>query len=178
MISPAQVYAKEAAKNLVTQFINEFQKIHQQEEQLINSIQEINQVILKDRQSFLDAFGQQNDLNQSIITNVKELVDLVRDNNQKHQDNLQQASMGITNELRNAANSLEEKVISLEKSSSKIAQLNQLQAHLEKIVEVLNSVDQMQDNLSGIKDKISLLEPTLQDLSKPKVIRLVEQIEQ
>ena len=85
LIYPAEIYAKEAAKNLVTEFINEFQKIHQQENELINSFQEINQAILKDRQSFLATFGQQNDLNQSIITNVKELVDLVRDNNQKYQ---------------------------------------------------------------------------------------------
>ena len=54
--------------------------------------------------------------------------------------------MAITKELNNAANSLEEKVISLEKSTSKIAELNQLQSHLEKIVEVLHTVGEMQDN--------------------------------
>ncbi len=48
LISPAQIYAKEAATNLVKEFIHEFQKVHQQEEELINSIKEINEVILKD----------------------------------------------------------------------------------------------------------------------------------
>ncbi len=177
LIAPAEVYAKEAAKNLVAEFISEFSKIHQQEEELINNMKEINQVILKDRDSFVATFGQQHDFNQSIILNVKELVDLVKDNNQENQENFTQASTAITTQLAKAASSLEEKVISLEKSSSQIAQLNQLTSHLEKIVTVLNSVDKMQDNLSGIKEKIALLEPTLKDLSKPRVVRLVEQIE-
>ena len=177
LISPAQIYAQEAAKNLVKQFIEEFQTIHQQEEELVKSIQEINQAIKEDRQNFMDTFGQQNDFNRSIIENIRELMELVKDNNQDSQDNLKEASLQITSELQKVSQSLEAKVISLEKSTEKLAELNQLQSSLNKIVEVLNTAEKMQDNLANIQDKITLLEPTLKDLSKPRVVRLVEQIE-
>jgi len=178
LINPAEIYAKEAAKNLVEEIIKQFKEINHQELELINSIKDINQVILKDRDNFLQTFGQQNDLNQSIINNIKELVDLVRENNEVNSNSLNEKTQVISNELNKAALSLEEKVISLEKSSAKIAELNQLQSSLEKVVAVLNNVGEMQKTLVNVQDKITLLQPTLQDLSKPRVIRLVEQIEQ
>lgn len=177
LINPAEIYAKEAAKNLVTEFITQFNEINVKETELINSLKEINQVILKDRDNFLQTFGQQNDLNHSIIINIKELVDLVKQNNEDNSDSLHEKTQIISHELSKAALSLEDKVISLEKSSAKISELHQLQSSLEKVVEVLNNVGEMQKTLSNIQDKIELLQPTLQDLSKPRIIRLVEQIE-
>lgn len=53
LISPAQIYAQEAAKNLVTEFVNQFQKIYEQEQQLLNTIKEVNAVILEDRNKFI-----------------------------------------------------------------------------------------------------------------------------
>lgn len=178
LINPAEIYAKEAAKNLLEQFIHQFHEISAKEIELINSLKQINKTILEDRDNFLQTFGQQNDLNHSIIINIKELVDLVKQNNEDNSHSLNEKTQVISSELSKAALSLEEKVISLEKSSAKIAELNQLQSSLEKVVEVLNNVGEMQKTLSNIQDKIELLQPTLQDLSKPRIIRLVEQIEQ
>ncbi|WP_017293866.1 MotA/TolQ/ExbB proton channel family protein [Geminocystis herdmanii] len=178
LINPVEIYAKEAAQNLVSEFIEQFQQIKVQETTLIDSIKEINQVILLDRDNFVNSFGQQNALNQSIITNIKELVDLVRENNQANDNSLHDRTQVISNELSKAALSLEEKVISLEKSSAKIGELHQLQSSLEKVVQVLNNIGEMQKTLVNMQDKIELLQPALQDLSKPRVIRLVEQIEQ
>lgn len=178
LITPAEIYAKEMAKNLTTEFINQFQQIHQQERILIDSLKEINQIILEDRDKFRATFGQQNEFNQSVITNIKELVDLVKQNNELSNQGLQQASSAIASELNQAALSLQDKVVSLEQSSARIADLNQLQSSLEKIVTVLNNVGEMEKTLSNIQEKISNLQPTLQDLSKPRIIRLVEQIDQ
>jgi len=177
LINPAQIYAKEAAQNLVSEFIQQFQQIKTQETALIDSIKEINTVILKDRNNFLQTFGQQNELNQSIIKNIRELIELTQENNQANQNSLTEKTRVISNELNKAAISLEEKVISLEKSSAKIGELSQLQSGLEKIVEALNNVGEMQKTLTNMEEKIALLQPTLQDLSRPRVIRLVEQIE-
>lgn len=177
LISPAQIYAQEAAKNLVNEFVNQFQQISNQEQTLLNTIQEINQVILQDRNNFLQTFGQQNELNQSIITNIKELVDLVQKNNEVNSQGLTEASQTITLQLNKIAVSLEEKVTSLEASSAKIAELKSLESNLGKIVEVLHNVGQIEKTLVNIQDKITDIKPTLQDLSKPRVIRLVEQIE-
>jgi len=177
LISPAQIYAQEAAKNLVTEFVNQFQKIYEQEQQLLNTIKEVNAVILEDRNKFIQTFGQQNDLNQSIITNIKELVDLVQKNNETNSQGLVEASQAISQQLNKAAVSLEEKVTSLEASSARIAELKSLQSNLEKIVEVLHNVGDMEKTLVNIQDKITNIQPTLQDLSKPRVIRLVEQID-
>ena len=178
LISPAQIYAKEAAQNIASELVQQLSTIHKQEQELIDQIKEINESILQDRQSFRDTFSEQNQLNLSVIDNVRELVDLVKDNSLESQQSFQQASVNIINQLNKAAMSLENKVGSLEKSSEKIAQLSQLQSHLEKIVTVLSSVDQMQDNLSGIKEQIAQLEPTLKNLGKPRVVRLVEQIDE
>lgn len=178
LINPAEIFAREAAKNLVEEFIHQFKEINIKETELINSLKQINEVILKDRDNFFQTFGQQNDLNQSIITNIRELVDLVKENNDVNSNSLNENTQVIANELNKAAFSLEEKVISLEKSSAKIAELSQLQSTLEKVVDVLNNVGEMQQTLVNIQDKIAILQPTLQDLSKPRVIRLVEQIEQ
>lgn len=178
LINPAEIYAREAAKNLVEEFIHQFKEINTKEMELINSLKQINEVILKDRDNFFQTFGQQNDLNQSIITNIRQLVDLVKENNDVNSNSLNENTQVIAHELNKAAFSLEEKVISLEKSSAKIAELSQLQSTLEKVVDVLNNVGEMQKTLVNIQDKIAVLQPTLQDLSKPRVIRLVEQIEQ
>lgn len=177
LINPAQTYAKEAAKNLVMEFIEQFQQIKTQETALIESIKEINQVILKDRDNFLQTFGQQNELNQSVIVNVKELVDLVRENNEVNNNSLTERTQAISKELNNLALTLEDKVTSLSQSSSKIAEIAQLESSLNKIVEVLNNVGEMQKTLANMQDKIELFQPTLQDLSKPRVIRLVGEIE-
>lgn len=178
LINPAEIYAREATKNLVREFKEQFQEIKAQETAIIDTIKEINQLILLDRDNFVNSFGQQNALNQSIITNIKELVDLVRENNETNNNSLLDRTQVISNELNKAALSLEEKVNSLEKSSAKISELHQLQSSLEKVAEVLNNFGEMQKTLVNIQDKIELLQPVLQDLSKPRIIRLVEQIEQ
>lgn len=121
--------------------MNQFHKIYEQEQQLLNTIKEVNAVILEDRNKFIQTFGQQNDLNQSIITNIKELVDLVQKNNETNSQGLVEASQAISQQLNKAAVSLEEKVTSLEASSARIAELKSLQSNLEKkIVEVLHNV--------------------------------------
>lgn len=176
LISPAQIYAQEAAKNLVNEFVNQFQQIYSQEQILIDSLKEINQVVLQDRSNFIQTFGQQNDLNQSIIINIKELVDLVQKNNEVNSQGLTEASQSISQQLNKVAVSLEEKVTSLEASSAKIAELKSLESNLGKIVEVLHNVGEIEKTLVNIQDKITDIKPTLQDLSKPRVIRLVEQI--
>jgi hypothetical protein len=177
LISPAQIYAQEAAQNLVKKFMGEWQNIHQREETLAKTLQEINQAISKDRRDFLTSLQKQNKLNESIIVHVVELVQLVRDNDQANQDKLKESSQAIVNELNKAANSLEAKVISLEESTNKIAEFNVFKSDLEKLINVLQSVEKMQHELSDIKETISLLEPILQQLTKPRVVKLVEEID-
>lgn len=178
LINPAQIYAQEAAKNLVTEFVNQFQQIYDQEETLIESLKEINQLILQDRDKVVQTFEQQNQLNQSIITNIKELVYLVQKNNEANSQGLTETAQTIAQELNKAASSLAEKVTSLESSSAKIAQLTTLESNLEEIVKVLSHIGEIEKTLTNLEDKITDIKPTLQELSKPRVIRLVEQIEE
>lgn len=178
LINPAQIYAQEAAKNLVNEFVEQFQQIAAQEQLLTNKITEINQVILQDRNNFLQNLTQQQELSQSIMINIKELVDLVAKNNEANSQGLRATSEAIAQELNKAAISLAENVSSLESSSAKIAQLITLESHLEKIVQVLNNVVEMEKILVSLQDKITDIKPTLKDLSKPRVIRLVEHIEE
>ncbi|BAQ64715.1 MotA/TolQ/ExbB proton channel family protein [Geminocystis sp. NIES-3709] len=48
LINPAEIYAKEAAKKLMTEFINQLKEIQTKQVELIDSIKETNQIILKD----------------------------------------------------------------------------------------------------------------------------------
>lgn len=177
LISPAEKYAQEAAKNLVEKFMEQFQNIYSQEQLLLQSIREINSTILADRANFLEGLTHQNYISNSVANKIEQLVDLLRENHRASSQELIQASQSIVNQLNQISDTLSERITSLEKASDKIAQLQSLRTSLEQIVHLLQHLDDIQKTMANLEEKIGELKPTLEELSKPRIIRLVEQIE-
>lgn len=178
LIKPAEKYAQKAANRIAESFISQFIEIQTRETELIQAIKQVNLIALDDREDFMKSFSDQQKLNYAIIREIQDIVAQIKRNNDNIVDGLSIQATEISKQLSNAANSLESKVISLEKSAEKIAQLNQMQDSLIQLVKVLENSDKMQEILSGIKDNILTIQPALLELGKPRIIKLVEQIEQ
>lgn len=177
LIKPGEIYAKEAARHLVEQFINSFNEIQGKENQLITELKNINNTILSDREKFISAYQEQQNLNRSVIKEIQDIVALVSRNNQQFSQGFTAQTQAISQELNNASSSLTQKVFALEQVGHKIAELNNLTNILDNLVNALDNANGMHETLSAIRENITHLQPTLQDLGKPRVIRLVEQIE-
>ncbi len=178
LINPAEKYAKKAAQNIAETFIQQFSEIQTRENELIQAIKQVNLIALEDRQEFLNSFLDQQKLNKLIIREIQDVVAEIKHNNDNVSTGLESQTNEIRQQLNQAALSLENKVISLESSSSKIAKLSEMANTIEKIALALEKTDQMEQTLAGIRDNILILEPTLKDLGKPRIIKLVEQIDQ
>ncbi|MBF2056793.1 MAG: MotA/TolQ/ExbB proton channel family protein [Cyanobacterium sp. T60_A2020_053] len=177
LIKPAEIYAKEVAQNLLKGYFEQFNTIQQQESVLIESIREINQGILTDREKFIQSYVEQQKFYNSLVNDMRDILALVNQQSQVSNDNFLTASEGVKNELSQVAILLENRLNSLEKSAEKFAQLSQFQDSLDRLIVSLKGAGEMEQTLINIKEEIALLAPVMKDLSKPRVIRLVEQIE-
>jgi biopolymer transport protein ExbB/TolQ len=177
LVKPAEIYATEVAHKLTDQVINYFQQIQAQERELIESLKNINQAITADRNQFIAVYEEHQNVNKSIIEEIKEIVTLVSQNNQIYSQGLLEQTKAISTELNIAANSLNEKVMMLEQVGIKIAELNNLTNVFDDLIHAFNNLNSFSESLSSIEENITDLKPALQDLSKPRVIKLVEQIE-
>ena len=175
LIKPAEIYATEVAKQLTEQFISSFEQIQSKEIELIEGIKNINQAILQDRDEFASSYQKQQNLNQEIIEEIKNMVNLINQNNQTINQSLERQFQTITQELYNASNSLNNKVMALENVSIKISELNNLASVFDDLVRALDNVKDIQQILLSTKDSIISLEPTLQNLSKPRVFRFEQE---
>ncbi|HIK37801.1 MAG: MotA/TolQ/ExbB proton channel family protein [Geminocystis sp.] len=177
LVSPAEKYAQEAAKNLVDKLVEQFQSIHHQEQLLLESIRDINGTIIADRAKFLETINHQNYISDSVANKIEKLVDLMRESHRTNSQELIHASQNIVNQLNQISENLGERIASLQEASNKIAKLQSLKTSLEQIVDLLKYLDDIHKTMASLEEKIEGLKPTLQELSKPRVIRLVEQIE-
>lgn len=177
LIKPAEIYAREMAQNLLKGYFEQFSTIQEQESKFIEGIREINQGILADREKFIQSYVEQQKFYNSLVNDMRDILALVNQQSQASNDNFLTASEGVKNELSQVAILLENRLNSLEKSAEKFAQLSQFQDSLDRLIVSLKGAGDMEQTLINIKEQIALLAPVMKDLSKPRVIRLVEQIE-
>ncbi len=178
LIQPAEIYAQEAAKHLTTQFLTAFQEIQNKEQELVAKLREINEVILSDRQQVATVYQEQQNLNGSILQELQNVVELVNKNSQTFTKGFNLQTKAITTELNKASESLNSKISALEEVTGKIAELNNLTHVLHGLSQSIHNASEMEKTLISIQENIVNLKPTLNNLGKPRVIRLVEQIEQ
>ncbi len=178
LIKPAEIFAREAAQNLLTEFLTQFNEIQAQEGKLVEGIKQLNETILNDRERFIQSYHEQQNFNLNLINDLKSFVELIKEQNQTNNQGIEKQVGAIAFQLQSVANVLEDKVNSLEKSTAKIAEITKLEGSLNKIVSALDSAHKMEDTLLMIKEQITLLQPVMKDLSKPRIVRLVEQIEE
>lgn len=178
LIQPAEIYAEKAANRIAESFINQFTEIQARESELIQTIKQVNLMSLDDRREFITSFSEQQRLNHTIIEEIKNVVAQLKYDSDNIANGLTQQSNEISKQLNSAANNLESKVLALQTSVAKISELNKMENSLEKVVLALEKTQQMENILSGIKENIATLQPALKEIVKPRIIKLVEQIEQ
>ncbi len=177
LITPAEKYGEKAANQLAKIFVNQISEIQVREIEVTESIREVNELILQDRAKILSSFSEQQQFNQVIIEQVQGIVEQVKESHKSMANGFSEQTSKISQQLNQAALNLETQIIALDKSSARVAELNQMENSLNKIVQAIEKAGEIEKILAVIKDEISLLQPALQQLGKPRIVRLVEQIE-
>ena len=112
---------------------------------------------------------------QEAVLKIQELVTEIQTKNTNLTNGLNSQAQQITKQLEQAAKVLESRVISLEKSSSKISDLREWQASLDESLRSLEKTAKLTQVLEGVRDNLGQLKPVLNKLNKPRKITLVEQ---
>lgn len=178
LIQPAEIYAREAAQNLLKEFLHQFNQIQAQESELVEGIKEVNRIILTDREKIIQSYQEQQNFNAILVNDIKTIITQIKEQNNISQEELDQQINTFKNQLENIVSLLDKKIDSLQKSSEQIAELSKLENSFNGIVRALESAGKMENSLGIIQEQITLLQPVIKDLSKPRVVRLVEQIDQ
>lgn len=182
LIKPAQEYAQQAATLIARTFVQEITKVQEMTSKLIGETTQMNELIMRDRQTYINLIEQLRTtqenttfqmINELRATNQQFILEL-QSNNSNVAHGLTYQAEQIRQQLEEAAMSLESRVVSLEKSSIQISKIVQLQQSLDKTVNNLEKTAQLEKVLVGVRENLSLLEPLLQQLSKPRRITLVE----
>ncbi len=174
LIEPAQSYAELAATQLSTGFITEVSKVQDVSSQVINQVSEIREQANRDRQEFLNFFSQQQQANQALVQQIRAIVEEIRSKNMAAAEDLNVQTQGISEQLEKAAQILASQVGSLEVSTQKMSDFQQIQQGLERSFASLEKTAQLENVLAGIKDNLSQLQPVLKQLNQPRRITLIE----
>ena len=175
LIEPANAYAEQAAKRLSTGFLSEIGKVQDVSSQVIAQVTEVRQMADRDRQEFLSFFAQQQQANQELVVQIRAILEEIRSKNMAVANDLNAQTQGISHQLEKAAQVLESRVGSLETATQKMTDFQQIQQGLERSFASLEKTAQLENVLAGVKDNLSLLQPILQQLNKPRRITFVEQ---
>jgi biopolymer transport protein ExbB/TolQ len=175
LVEPAHQYAREAAQKLATGFLTEIAKIQDISSQVIEQVSQVRELATTDRQEFMNFFAQQYQVNQELIEQIKKTVEEIKAKNQSVANGLSDQTQEIRQQLEQLARVLENRVFALEQSTSKIADLQQLQHSLNNSLQSLEKAGHLEEVLVGVKDNLAQLQPLLQQMNKPRRITLIEQ---
>ncbi|VEP12407.1 conserved membrane hypothetical protein [Hyella patelloides LEGE 07179] len=175
LVEPAHNYAQQAASSLAKGFLSEISKVQDVSSQVITQVGEVRQLADRDRQQFMEFFAQQQQANQEAVATIQALVTEIKAKNNHLADGLNLQARQITKQLEQAANILENRVIALGKSASKISDLREWQASLDESLRSLEKTAKLAQVLEEVRDNLGQLRPVLNNLNKPRKITLVEQ---
>ncbi|MBE9167036.1 MotA/TolQ/ExbB proton channel family protein [Pleurocapsales cyanobacterium LEGE 06147] len=175
LVEPAHQYAREAAQKLATGFLTEIAKIQDISSQVIEQVANVREIAAKDRQEFMTFFGQQHQANQELIEQIKNTVEEIKARNQSVANGLSDQTREIRQQLEQLTSVLENRVSALEKATSKITDLQQLQHNLNNSLQSLEKAGHLEEVLVGVKDNLARLQPLLQQMNKPRRITFIEQ---
>ena len=175
LVEPAHSYAQQAAESLAQGFLAEIAKVQDVSSEVISQVNEVRELADSDRKQFMEFFTQQQAANQEALTEIQHLVQEIQTKNSTLSDGLGLQAKQISQQLQKAANLLETRVDSLEKSANKISDLRKWQSSLDETVRHLEKTAQLSNVLEGVKTNLGQLTPVLKQLNKPRTITLVEQ---
>jgi hypothetical protein len=174
LIDPAHNYAEKATDKLSKGFLSEVSKVYGISSQVVTQVGDIREQANRDRQEFLTFFAQQQQTNQELVQQIRSIVAEIRSKNMAAAEDLNVQTQGISQQLEKAAQILESRVGSLEATTQKMLDFQNIQQGLERSFASLEKTAQLEHVLSAVKDNLSQLQPLLQQLNKPRRITLVE----
>ena len=203
LIQPAQIYANQAAQSLARSFSQEVQPLQAQVAGLLNQIETLRDTLQGDRQllqqtvqsliasfeakipsaealikpaqiyaeqaagGFIQTVGEEMGAMQNQVQQIiRQFDDL--------QVNLREDRESLNAGLQQAAIALQDRVEHLAKYSAEVNEVSQLQASLDKTLKTLKEKATLEAVLEEIQATLQNLKPSLEQISKPRRITLVE----
>lgn len=174
LIQPAQEYAKQAAEALAQGFLTEVEKIQGTTNKLIQQMSYVNQMAVKDRETFVSTLAQQEKSSQEIIQEIQQISQAIQDNYQNVNHNFTAHTEQISQGLQKAAMALDSRIAALENCAAQVARIVEFQDSLEQGLHTLEKTAQLEQVLGEVGANLALLRPALEQLNKPRRITLVE----
>ncbi|MBD2359393.1 MotA/TolQ/ExbB proton channel family protein [Tolypothrix sp. FACHB-123] len=174
LIQPAQEYARQAAEALAKGFVNEVGKIQVTTNKLIQQMNAINQMAVKDRENFIATLTQQQQSSHEIVKEIQHISIAVLDNYQSINQDFNTHTEHITEQLQKAATTLDSRIAALENCAHEVARIVEFQRSLEQSLQSLEKTAQLERVLGEVRSNLALLRPVLEQLNKPRRITLVE----
>ncbi|NJK27474.1 MAG: flagellar motor protein MotA [Coleofasciculaceae cyanobacterium SM2_3_26] len=183
LVEPAETYARQAAKLLAEQFVVEVKKVRDVTEELLEQTAQLTEKLAGDRTQFLQAFEQQQQTShQAMKTLVHQIQSTQQDlmaemqaGNAQVSEGLSDRTRQLSDRLHQAATVLEQRIAALEHYAAQVSEVRELQQSLQHTLQTLTETAQLQKVLLGVQDQLAQLNPTLQQMQRPRKIVLFEQ---
>jgi len=177
LIEPAREYARQAASEIARTFVEEIGKVQESSEQLIQQMSQANKVVLKDRKTFIQTLDSQLKAQQEIADKLNAVVAEIHASQSTVSQFLQEQAEQTSSQLDRAVVALTDRLSALERCTEEVLEVAKLQQSIEQSLRSLQKTSQLEQVLSQIDLNLAQLKPTLDQLSKPRRITLVEREE-
>ena len=158
LIAPAHDYAEKAATSLTEGFLKEIGKVQDVSSQVILQVDEVRELASKDRQEFMDFFAQQQKANRQAITQIKSVVEEIKNKNSSISNGLNNQAKVITEKLEKATQAFESSVASLDKTASNIVNSQQTLPERDNNITSAKDTSDLTKVIEQMQKRLTLLE--------------------
>jgi len=174
---PSQQYLKQTAQELVQTIVKEIQTLQQVNTKLLEQIEQLGQLGLEEHQMFIASWQDQQKVNQHLTQEINALITDIKTTSEAIATGLTSQTENITQQLNTAAKLLEERLMALERSTDKVSEVIHIQESLNILHGFVEKASQIEPSLVELQANIVKLQPTLEKMSKPRRLTLVEQLD-
>lgn len=174
---PSQQYLKQTAQELVQTIVKEIQTLQQVNTKLLEQIEQLGQLSLEEHQMFIASWQDQQKVNQHLTQEINALITDIKTTSEAIATGLTSQTENITQQLNIAAKLLEERLMALERSTDKVSEVIHIQESLNILHGFVEKASQIEPSLVELQANIVKLQPTLEKMSKPRRLTLVEQLD-
>ena len=158
LIAPAHDYAEKAATSLTEGFLKEIGKVQDVSSQVISQVDEVRELASKDRQEFMEFFAQQQKANRQAITQIKSVVEEIKNKNSSISNGLNNQAKVITEKLEKATQAVESSVASLDKTASNIVNSQQTLPERDNNITSAKDTSDLTKVIEQMQKRLTLLE--------------------
>jgi biopolymer transport protein ExbB/TolQ len=174
LIAPAREYAQQAAVELAQVFVSELSQFREINDQLVQHMERVNKLIIKDRKEFITYLEKQQETHGELVGKIQATISEINTSNSDTAKHLAGQTQQITEQLQQAIMVLSGRLNSLEKCTEQVLEVARLQQSLDRSLRTLQETGEFGQVLGGIQEKLGQLQPILKQLGKPRRITLVE----